>query len=110
MSRPLSGRRVVVTGIGCVSPLGPDTESTWNAAVSGKSGVSAISRFDAAEYPVRIAAEAPVEFDVGKMSSKEKRRTDRFVVLAVGAAEQAVRGAGLNLEDADLTRWGVAFV
>jgi 3-oxoacyl-[acyl-carrier-protein] synthase II len=108
MARPLAGRRVVVTGIGCVSPLGPDAESTWNAAVSGQSGVGAIGRFDAAEFPVQIAAEAPAEFDVGNMPAKEKRRMDRFIVLAVGAAEQAVRGAGLNPEDADLARWGVA--
>jgi 3-oxoacyl-[acyl-carrier-protein] synthase II len=98
----------VITGIGCVSPLGPDAESSWKAAVSGQSGVTAISRFDVSEYSVRIGAESPAEYDVGNLNPKEKRRMDRFVVLAVGAAHEAVHSAGLDTEVADLARWGVA--
>jgi 3-oxoacyl-[acyl-carrier-protein] synthase II len=70
--------------------------------------VGRIRRFDVSDFPVQIAAEAPAEFDVGNLPNKEKRRMDRFVVLAVGAAQEAVRSASLNFEDADLARWGVS--
>jgi 3-oxoacyl-[acyl-carrier-protein] synthase II len=88
--------------------LGADAETTWNAAVSGESGVGAINRFDVSGFPVQIAAEAPAEFDVGSLPAKEKRRMDRFVVLGVGAAQEAVLSAGLDLEAGDLARWGVS--
>ena len=108
MPRPFTGRRVVVTGFGCVSPLGPNAETTWSAAIAGRSGVGKIQRFDASDFPVQIAAESPAEFDLGDLPSKETRRLDRFVLLGLGAAHQATQSAGLSVEDGERARWGVA--
>ena len=93
-------RRVAITGIGAVSPLGLDAPSSWDAAVSGRSGVGFIEAFDASEYPVRIAAEVTgFELD-GLLPPKEARRMDRNVLLAVAAAHEAWADAGLELVDA----------
>src|SRR5918995_4444235 len=98
-------RRVAITGIGAVSPLGLDAPSSWDAAVSGRSGVGFIEAFDASEYPVRIAAEV-TGFDVGELvPAKEARRMDRNVLLAVAAAQEAWDDAGLD--DVDRARAGI---
>jgi len=94
-------RRVVVTGLGCVTPLGPDVASTWNAAIGGTSGVCALTRFDASEFPVRFAAQCADGFDIGGVPKKEARRLDRFVLLAVAAARQAVLDAGIDFAAGD---------
>src|SRR5918911_2284669 len=90
-------RRVVVTGLGAVTPLGNDAPTTWEAAVAGRSGIDWITAFDASESPVRVAAEvkdfAPPA-DV--VSPKEARRLDRNVLLAVAAGKEAIDDAGLN--------------
>jgi len=79
-------RRVVVTGLGAVTPLGNDAPSTWRAAVAGESGIDFIQAFDPSAFPVRIAAEVK-DFDPGSVvSPKEARKLDRNVVLAVAAA------------------------
>jgi 3-oxoacyl-[acyl-carrier-protein] synthase II len=96
-----------VTGIGCVSPLGPDLVSTWEAAVAGRSGVAAITHFDAADYPVAFAAEVKTPLQTG-LSPKEVRRTDRCVLLAVDAAAQAVADSGLEVTEENCERIGVA--
>ncbi len=89
-------RRVVVTGLGAISPLGNDWRSTWEGAVSGRSGIDFISSFDATSFPVRVAAEVK-GFDAGEVvGPKEARRLDRNVVLAVAAAREAVADAGLD--------------
>ena len=98
-------RRVAITGLGAVTPLGLDAPSTWDAAVSGRSGVDWIQAFDASDYPVRIAAEVK-GFDpeiVGPV--KEVRRMDRNVLLAVAAAKEAWADAGI--EATDTTRTGI---
>ena len=78
-------RRVAVTGLGAVTPLGNDAPSTWRAAVAGESGIDFIKSFDASEFPVRIAAEVK-DFDgTGLVSPKEARRLDRNVLLALAA-------------------------
>ena len=98
-------RRVVVTGLGMVSPLGGNVEDTWQAILAGKSGIGPITRFDASEMACRIAAEVkkgdgtngtfnPDEW----MEPKEQRRNDEFIVFAVAAAGQAMRDAGLELK------------
>jgi 3-oxoacyl-[acyl-carrier-protein] synthase II len=93
-------RRVAITGLGAVSPLGLDVPSTWDAALAGRSGVGWIEAFDAAEFPVRIAAEVR-GFELGElMPVKEARRTDRNVLLAVAAAQQAWDDAGMQHVDA----------
>jgi 3-oxoacyl-[acyl-carrier-protein] synthase II len=89
-------RRVVVTGLGAVTPIGADASSTWRAAVSGESGIDFIRSFDASEYRVRIAAEVK-DFDPTLVASpKDARRLDRNVLLALGAGREAVADARLD--------------
>lgn len=90
-------RRVVITGIGLVTPLGNDTASTWAAICAGKSGVGAITRFDASRHDSQIAAEVR-DFDpLSVMDRKLARRTDRFTHFAIAAALQAQADAGLDI-------------
>src|SRR6187401_2778476 len=89
-------RRVVVTGLGAITPVGNTAPETWRAAVAGKSGIDWIRAFDADGLPVRVAAEVK-DFDpTGLAGPKDLRRLDRNVVLALGAAKEAVADAGLN--------------
>jgi 3-oxoacyl-[acyl-carrier-protein] synthase II len=89
-------RRVVVTGLGAVTPIGADAPSTWRAAVAGESGIDFIRSFDASEFPVRIAAEVS-DFDPSQVASpKDARRLDRNVLLSLGAAREAVADARLD--------------
>jgi 3-oxoacyl-[acyl-carrier-protein] synthase II len=89
-------RRVVVTGLGAVTPIGNDAPSTWRAAVAGESGIDFIRSFDASGFPVRIAAEVK-DFDGSAVASaKDARRLDRNVLLSLGAAREAVADAGLD--------------
>src|SRR5262245_30424037 len=98
-------RRVAITGLGAVTPVGLDAPSTWDAAVSGRSGVGWIEAFDASEFPVRIAAEV-TGFEIGDLvPAKEARRMDRNVLLAVAAAQEAWGDAGLD--GVDTTRVGI---
>jgi 3-oxoacyl-[acyl-carrier-protein] synthase II len=98
-------RRVAVTGLGAVTPIGHDAPSTWDAALAGKSGIDFIRSFDASTFPVRVAAEV-TDFDPsGVASPKEVRKLDRNVLLALAAAKEAVGDAGLV--GFDPTRVGV---
>src|SRR5213079_298024 len=100
-------RRVVVTGLGAVTPIGADAPSTWRAAVAGESGIDFIKSFDASGFPVRVDAEVK-DFDPGDaLSAKDARRLDRNVLLAVAAAVEAKEDAGLN--GYDPARAGVVF-
>ncbi|TET49397.1 MAG: beta-ketoacyl-[acyl-carrier-protein] synthase II [Anaerolineales bacterium] len=100
-------RRVVVTGMGAVSPLGNDVASTWSAMMNGECGVEPITRFDTTDYSCSIAA--PVrDFDpLEYMDRRDARRMSAFVQLAVAAAYQAVDDAGLDFAGEDMTRVGV---
>lgn len=90
-------RRVVVTGVGLVSPLGVGTEATWEALIAGRSGVGAITKFDASAFPVRIAAEVK-GFDPQQwMDAKEARKFDLFVQYALAASLMAVENAALKI-------------
>jgi 3-oxoacyl-[acyl-carrier-protein] synthase II len=89
-------RRVAVTGLGAVTPLGLDAPSTWDAAVSGRSGVDWIRAFDATGYPVRIASEVDGFDPVEVVGPKDGRRLERNVVLAVAAAREAWADAGVD--------------
>jgi beta-ketoacyl-acyl-carrier-protein synthase II len=100
-------RRVVVTGLGAVTPLGLDARSTWRAAVAGESGVDFIDAFDASEFPVRIAAEVKGFEPTAVASPKEVRKLDRNVLLALAAAREAVGDSGLN--GFDPFRVGIVF-
>jgi 3-oxoacyl-[acyl-carrier-protein] synthase II len=101
-------RRVVVTGLGAVTPLGNDVPSTWEAAVSGRSGIDFISTFDTSGFPVRIAAEVKGFDPAAVVGPKEARRLDRFVVLSVAASMEAVGDAQLD-GAYDPSRVGVLF-
>jgi beta-ketoacyl-acyl-carrier-protein synthase II len=98
-------RRVAVTGLGAVTPLGLDAVSTWEAAVAGRSGVAFIESFDASEFPVRIAAEVKGFEPEAVVGPKDARRLERNVVLAVAAAREAWADAGV--EGVDPARAGV---
>lgn len=100
-------RRVVVTGLGCVSPLGADAASTWAGACAGRSGVASVTRFDASELPVRIAAECAPDIGPRTLSAKESRRLDRATRLALAAAEEAVADAALEAGGFDPLRAAV---
>src|SRR5438309_6076557 len=89
-------RRIVVTGLGAITPLGLDVPSTWDALVHGRSGITRITRFDPAPYETQIAGEVK-GFEPGKyMDRKDIRRTDRFAQYAVAAASQAMDDAGIT--------------
>ena len=89
-------RRVAVTGLGAITPIGLDAPSTWRAAVAGESGVDFIQTFDASEFPVRIAGEVKGFDSTSVAPHKEARRMDRNVLLALGAAQEAWRDSGIN--------------
>jgi 3-oxoacyl-[acyl-carrier-protein] synthase II len=101
-------RRVVVTGLGAVTPLGNDRRSTWEAAVAGQSGIDFISTFDTSGFPVRIAAEVRGFDPAAVVGPKEARRLDRNVVMGVAAAAEAVEDASLD-SAYDPDRVGVLF-
>lgn len=100
---PDPARRVVVTGMGCVTPLGLDVASTWESALAGRSGIRTITSFDPSEFPVRFAGrlpgDIPSDLDLGAMPAKEIRRTDQGILYAVAASIEAVTQAGLDLRD-----------
>ena len=99
--------RVVITGMGAITPLGNDVETFWSNLCAGTSGVTKITRFDATAYSTRIAAEVK-DFDPTRwMERKEAKRNDRFVQLAIGAARQAVEAARLDVPNLDADRIGV---
>jgi 3-oxoacyl-[acyl-carrier-protein] synthase II len=89
-------RRVVVTGLGAVTPLGLDAQSTWDAAASGRSGIDWIQSFDASDFPVRIASEVKSFEAEAVVGPKDARRLERNVVLAVAAAREAWADAGVD--------------
>jgi len=100
-------RRVVVTGVGLVSPLGIGTDATWQALLAGRSGIGPITRFDAAEYPSRIAGEVR-EFDPERfVEKKEVKKTDLFIQYALAATQFAMEDSGLVIDEENAARVGV---
>jgi 3-oxoacyl-[acyl-carrier-protein] synthase II len=103
----VSRTRVVVTGLGCVSPLGNTAPTTWESAVAGRSGVAPITQFDASNLKTRFAAEVK-DFDPqAALGKREARRMDRYTQLASVAVLEAVRHAGLHIDDGNRDRVGV---
>ena len=102
-------KRVVVTGLGAITPLGNDVVTTWNNALAGKSGAGPITLFDASLFKTQFACEVkgfdPLEF----FDRKEARRFDRYSLLALKAAKEAVENSGLDFEKEDTNRIGVVF-
>ncbi|UBM14200.1 beta-ketoacyl-ACP synthase II [Bacillus velezensis] len=103
----MSKKRVVVTGLGALSPLGNDAETSWKNAIGGVSGIGPITRVESDEYPAKVAAELK-DFNIeNHMDKKEARKMDRFTQYAVVAAKMAVQNAGLNITDEIAPRVGV---
>lgn len=107
MKKTETPRRVVVTGLGVVSPLGSDVETFWRRLVAGESGIGQVTRFDTTGYATTIAGEAQGFKAEDYLDRKEVRRADLFVQYAIGAAVQAVKQAGVSPETVDPTRYGV---
>ncbi len=100
-------RRVVVTGLGLVTPLGTGVEKTWNALCTGESGIRRITRFDPTGYDAQIAGEV-TDFDPARfIEKKEIKKMDTFIHYAVGAAQLAVEDAGLKVAPEEATKVGV---
>ncbi|WP_026961717.1 beta-ketoacyl-ACP synthase II [Alicyclobacillus herbarius] len=100
-------RRVVITGLGAVTPLGNDVSTFWDNLVAGRSGISRIESFDVSNLPVQIAGQVK-EFEVEKyLDPKEARRIDRFAQFAIAAAAQALKDSGLDINGENADRVGV---
>ena len=102
----MSRRRVVVTGLGLVSPVGIGVEQSWAAMVAGKSGIGPITLFDASTFPTRIAGEVKGFDPAQYMDRKEVRRNDRFIHFALAASEMAMKDSGLDMAKEDAERIG----
>lgn len=103
----MKARRVVVTGVGLLSPVGLNARESWNNILEGKSGAGLITRFDTEGWPVRIAAEVkgfdPLQF----MDKRESRRIDTFIQHALATAEEAVNDADLKINETNASKVGV---
>lgn len=102
----MPNREIVITGMGCISPIGNDVESTWEAISSGQSGVDEITLFDASEFKTRFAAEVKGFDPKEELGQKLSRRTDRFTQFAVVATEHALQNADLQIDDSNRDRIG----
>ncbi|MGH9379856.1 MAG: beta-ketoacyl-ACP synthase II [Thermoanaerobaculia bacterium] len=100
-------RRVAITGIGLVSPLGTGTQATWDGLMAGISGIGPITRFDASEYTSRIAGEVRDFEPEAFLDRKEARKTDRFIQFALAASQIALDDSGLTIDAANAERVGV---
>ena len=100
-------RRVVLTGVGLVSALGLDTESTWSGLLQGKSGVGPITRFDASDFSSRIAAEVKDLDPLAYVDTKNARKMDLFILYAIAASDVAVKSASLSVTKENAERIGV---
>ena len=102
-------KRVVVTGIGMVTPLGNDVATTWENLLASKSGASNITHFDASKFKTQFACEVK-DLDVSSLfDPKELRRYDRYIHLAIHSAEQAIQDAGICVENEDSLRCGIIY-
>jgi len=101
-------KRVVITGIGLVTPLGIGTEENWSKLVEGKSGVDFITSFDTTDFPIKIAGEAKGFVPENFINKKDARRYGRFMLLAVASSKIAISEAALDLETIDKERVGVS--
>ena len=103
----MGARRVVITGVGAVTPIGNTAEEFWGALTQGKSGIGPITRFDATALPTRIAGELKGFDPLRYIDKKDDRKFDPFLKYAVACGVMAVEDSALNLERVDKTRFGV---
>lgn len=100
-------RRVVVTGLGCITPLGNTIDEFWNSLISGKSGIDFINRFDTTDFPTKIAAQVKDFNPEDYIDKKEAKRMDRFTQYAVAASLMAMKDADLRIEEIKAEKFGV---
>lgn len=100
-------KRVVVTGLGCVSPVGNTVEEAWSALLAGESGASAITRFDASQHKTKFAAEVKGFDGVALFGVREARKMDRFTQFAMAATLEALEGANFSINESNRDRVGV---
>ncbi len=100
-------RRVVVTGVGIVSPLGTGVEKTWDALIAGRSGIDKITRFDASNLPTQIAAEVKDFVAEDYIDKKEIKKMDLFIQYGLAASQEALEDSGLEINDENAERVGV---
>ena len=103
-----ASRRVVVTGMGIISPVGNELESSWQNILAGRSGAKTVTAFDVSDYPTKFAAPVENFDDVNNLDVKTKRRVDEFVQYGLVASKHAIENSGLALNSIDLTRIGVS--
>jgi len=99
-------RRVVVTGLGAVSPIGNNVKDMWDSVKAGKCGIAPITHYNTTDRKVKVAGEVK-ELDVSCIDKKELRKMDRFSQFALVAAKEAIEDSGINLEEENLDRFGV---
>jgi len=102
-------KRVVVTGIGAITPIGNTVDEYWNGLLNGTSGADDITLFDASKFKTRFACEVKGFDPVAYLDRKEARKLDRFVQLAIVSSDQAIQAAGINKDNIDPDRAGVIF-
>ncbi len=100
-------RRVVITGMGCISPVGNNVTETWNSLLEGRSGAAPITRFDTSQHKTRFAAEVKGFDAAAVFGVRDARRMDRFTQFAIAAAMEALAQSGLTIDDSNRDRIGV---
>ncbi|HEX2990282.1 MAG TPA: beta-ketoacyl synthase N-terminal-like domain-containing protein, partial [Anaerolineales bacterium] len=100
-------RRVVVTGLGCISPVGNNVEDTWASLLAGKSGAGKITHFDASRHKTRFAAEVKGFDGAALFGPRDARKMDRFTQFAIAATQEALNQSGLKIDEANRDRVGV---
>ncbi len=100
-------KRVVVTGLGCISPLGNNVPDTWSSLLAGKSGAGPITRFDSTKYKTRFAAEVKGFDPVALLGVRDAHKFDRYAQLAIAAAQEALTQSGLVIDDSNRDRVGI---
>lgn len=100
-------RRVVVTGLGAVTPIGNSVEEFWNGIKTNKCGIDEITAFDLTDHKVKLAAEVKNFNPEDYMDKKEARRIDRYIQLAMVAAQEVMKDSNLDVSKIDSTRFGV---
>ena len=102
-------RKVVVTGLGALTPVGNNAKDTWESIKAGKCGIDFIKRYDATDYKVKVAGELKDFSPEGVLEKSELRKMDEYIIYAICAATEAVKDAGIKIEDEDPYRCGIIF-
>ena len=100
-------KRVVVTGLGCICPVGNNVNDAWQALLAGKSGAAPITAFDASAHKTRFASEVKGFDPVALFGTRDARKMDRFTQLATAATLEAIAHSGLTIGDANRDRVGI---